>query len=246
MVNKYKNKVKDSRMSFSCPAKTALTDTELSQTFGNGVVQGLLPSSPNGSSDRDGSGILNKNAVQSIISSLKGAGVIPTATTSNPDVFMKKQAELLKNVQDEYCFYESRYKYSLEQLFNSINLGYMNNTGDAQASIQKYLQSTQALNQRLNDLTQIINGVTDDMLSSTTNLESEIKAFDTQIKEQQAKLTEQNKIISSSQAVTTINKQMVKFTEQKAKYSDNLLGLYSFLNIVALGLLVYVYKSARD
>ena len=233
-------------MSFSCPAKTALTDTELSQTFGNGVTQGLLPSAPNPASDRDGSGMLNKNAVQSIIASLKGSGVVPPASSGNAEVFVKKQAELLKNVKAEYCFYESRYKYSLEKLFDAINQGYMNNTGDTQASIQKYLTSTQALNQRLNDLTQIINGVTDDMLSSTTNLESEIKAFDKQIKEQQKKLAAQNNIISSNQAVTTINKQMVKFTEQKAKYSDNLLGLYSFLNIIALGLLVYVYKSARD
>jgi len=233
-------------MSFSCPAKTALTDNELSQTFGNGITQGLLPSSPNSASDRDGSGILNVNAVQSIISSLKGSGVIPNASTVNAELFITKQTELLKNIQAEYCFYESRYKYSLDKLFNSINMGYMNNTGDTQTSIQIYLVSTQALNQRLNDLTQIINGVTDDMLSSTTNLETEIKAFDNQIKEQQTKLAAQNKIISSGQAVTTLNKQMVKFTEQKGKYSNNLLGLYSFLNIVALGLLIYVYKSARD
>jgi uncharacterized membrane protein len=66
------------------------------------------------------------------------------------------------------------------------------------------------------------------------------------MKEQKKKLDAQNKIITSNQAVTELNKQMVKFTEQKGKYSDNLLGLYSFLNIVALGLLIYVYKSARD
>lgn len=233
-------------MSFSCQTKTALTDTELSQAFGNGIIQGLLPLSQNSASDRDGSGILNKNAVQSIIASLKNSGVIPTASSGNAELFVKKQAELLKNVKAEYCFYESRYVYSLDKLFNAINQGYTNNTGDIQTSIQKYLTSTQALNQRLNDLTQIINGVTDDMLSSTTNLESEIKTFDKKIKEQQGKLAKQNAIISSNQAVTTINKQMVKFTEQKAKYSNNLLALYSFLNVIALGLLVYVYKSARD
>jgi hypothetical protein len=233
-------------MSFSCPAKTALTDTELSQTFGNGVTQGLLPSSPNGASDRDENGMLNKNAVQSIIASLKASGVIPAATSSNSELIVKKQSELLKNVKAEYCFYESRYKYSLEKLFDAINKGYTNNTADVQATIQKYLASTQALNQRLNDLTQITNGITDDMLASSTNIEADLKAFDKQIKEQHTKLAAQNKVISSNQAVTQINKQMVKFTEQKAKYSDNLLGLYSFLNIVALGLLVYVYKSASD
>ena len=232
-------------MSFSCQTKTALTDAELSQTFGNGVIQGLLPLSQNGASDRDGGGMLNKNAVQSIIASLKGSGVIPS-TAINAELFVKKQAELLKNVQAEYCFYESRYIYSLDKLFDAINQGYTNNTGDIQTSIQKYLTSTQGLNKRLNDLMQIINGVTDDMLSSTTNLDSEIKTFDKKIKAQQGKLAAQNAVISSNQAVTTINKQMVKFTEQKAKYSNNLLGLYSFLNIIALGLLVYVYKSARD
>lgn len=230
----------------SCPAKTSLTDSELTQTFGNGVTQGLLPSSPNGASDRDGNGILNKNAVQAIISSLKGAGVIPTPVNANPEEYIKKQATLLTNIQAEYCFYEARYKFALEQLFSAISQGYLNNTGDVQTAVQTYLQSTQALNQRLNDLTQIINGVTEDMLSSTSNLEAEIKAFDKKIKEQGAKLEAQNKIISSSQAASELNKQMVKFTEQKGKYSNNLLGLYSFLNVVALGLLVYIYKSASD
>lgn len=230
----------------SCPAKTAITDSELNQTFSTGSIPGLLPSASPGANDRDSNGMLNAATIQSLISSLKGSGVIPTPKSSDPELFMKKQEQLLKNIQDEYCFYEARYKYALDKLFNAINQGYTNNTGDVQTTIQSYLQSTQSLNQRLNDLTQIINGVTEDMLASTTNLEAETKALDKKMKEQKKKLDAQNKVISSNQAVTELNKQMVKFTEQKAKYSDNLLGLYSFLNIVALGLLVYVYKSSRD
>lgn len=230
----------------SCPAKTAITDSELNQTFGTGSISGLLPSASPGANDRDGNGMLNVATIQSLISSLKGSGVIPTPKLSDPELFMKKQEQLLKNIQDEYCFYEARYKYALDKLFNTINQGYTNNTGDVQTTIQSYLQSTQMLNQRLNDLTQIINGVTEDMLASTTSLEAETKTLDKKMKEEKKKLDAQNKIISSNQAVTELNKQMVKFTEQKAKYSDNLLGLYSFLNIVALGLLVYVYKSSRD
>jgi hypothetical protein len=230
----------------SCPTKTAITDTELSQIFTNGVKPGILPSSPPGASDRDSNGMLNSTAIQATISSLKGSGVIPSSKTTSPELFVMKQQELLKDIQAEYCFYESRYKYSLEQLFNSINIGYNNNTGDVQASIQKYLSSTQTLNQKLNDLVQIINGITEDMLSSTTSLEAEIKAFDRQMREEKEKLQRQNKVISSNQATMELSKQMVKFTEQKAKYSNNLLSLYSFLNIVALGLLIYVYKSAGE
>jgi hypothetical protein len=230
----------------SCQTKTALTDTELNQTFNTGSMPGLLPTAPAGASDRDGEGLLTKTAVETIISSLKNSGIIPSPKTTKNDIYTKKQQELLKNIQAEYCFYEVRYKYSLEQLLNAINQGYTNNTPEIQQTIQKYLKSTQMLNQRLNDLVQIINGITDDMLSSTTELESEIKSFDKNIKEKQDKLAAQTKIISSTQAVAKLNKEMVKFTEQKARYSNNLLSLYSFLNIVALGLLVYVYKSASD
>jgi hypothetical protein len=226
----------------SCPSKTAITDSELGQTFGSSTVHGLLPSSPNGASDRESNGMLKKLVVQQIITSLKGSGVIPSP--GKDDIFYKKQDELLKNIQDEYCFYDARYKYVLEKLLQGVQAGYVNNTADTQSIVQKYLKFTQALNQRLNDLIQIINGVTDDMLSSTTNLDAEIKAFDKKINDEQKKLTAQNNIISSNQAVTKLNKELVKFTEQKGKYTNNLLGLYSFLNIVALGLLVYVYKSA--
>jgi hypothetical protein len=230
---------------FNCPAKTALTDSELNQTFGNGTVVGLLPSTPNGSSDREENGMLKDSAVNSIVSNLKGQGVIPTATATNAEAFVKKQSELLKNIQAEYCFYDARYKYSLEKLLQSIQQGYVANTGDTQAAIQKYLASTQSLNQRLNDFVQIINGVTNDMMASSSNIEGEIQAFNKQINEQKKKLDAQNRILMSDQAAVKLNKEMVKFTEQKAKYSDNLLSVYSVLNIVALGLLVYVYRSSN-
>jgi hypothetical protein len=229
----------------SCPSKTAITDNELSQIYSN-ANPGLLPGTIPGTSDRDGNGMLKDTTIKALISSLKGSGIIPTPNTQNAEIYLKKIDELLKNTEAEYCFYEARYKYSLERLLNTINQGYKNNTSDVQTVIQRYLSTTQELNQRLNDLTQIINGITEDMLSTTSGLEQQIQSFDSKMKEQQKKLQAQNKIISSNQAVTELNKRMVKFTEEKAKYSNNLLGLYSFLNIVALGLLIYVYKSARD
>lgn len=221
----------------------ASTDEELNKTYPNG----LLPSSPPGASDRDSNGILKKESVDMIVKSLKRSGVIPILTNSDDyETFVKKQENLLKDINDEYVFYESRYKTALNKLFNTIREGYINNTGDIQFIIQSNLSIVQSLNKKLNDLTQIINGVTEDMLASTSGLEETIKEFDKKNKESQRKLQEQNQIITSSQASTELNKRMVKYTEQKAKYSNNLLGLYSFLNVVALGLLVYVYKSRNE
>lgn len=219
------------------------TNEELNKTYSNG----LLPSSPPGASDRDRNGILKQTSVDMIVKSLKKSGVIPILTNSDDyDTFVKKQDKLLKDIKDEYDFYESKYKTALNKLFNTIREGYVSNTGDIQYIIHSSLEVAQTLNKKLNDLTQIINGVTEDMLASTSGLEEKIKEFDKKNKEHQIKLQEQNKIITSSQASTELNKQMVKYTEQKGKYSNNLLGMYSFLNIVALGLLVYVYKSRSE
>jgi hypothetical protein len=237
--------IEDSRMAFNCPKKSSLTETELNQTY-QATTPGLLPSSPNASSDRDENGMLKPEIVSSIIVSLKKMGTVPIANSATADMYVTKVKEFLVNVKAEYCFYDSRYKYSLERLFGAVRQGYITNTTDTQAMIQKYLSLSQGLNRRLNDLIQIINGATEDMLRSSDTLEEEIVTFNKKIKELKDKLEEQNKIITSNESVTKIRKEMVKFTEEKARYSGNLLQMYSFLNIVALGLLVYVYKAASD
>ena len=47
-------------------------------------------------------------------------------------------------------------------------------------------------------------------------------------------------------SVKKIYKEMVSYTEEKAQYTDNLLKVYSFLNIIAVGLLLYIYKAADE
>ena len=91
----------------------------------------------------------------------------------------------------------------------------------------------------MNDLIQIVNEITIQLKQTDV-----VGNLNTVMKESQSKLMEQNKILSSTDVVTKLNKEMVKYTEEKGRYTDNLLKVYSVLNIVVLGLLVYVYKSA--
>ena len=210
----------------------APTDNDLNLTYNSG----LLPLQPNGDMDRE-NGILKSTAVATIILNLKNSGIIPTLT--NTDLFIKKQNDLMQNVKSEYCFYYSRYSYSLQKLLKAIS---DSNT----VNINKYLDSTQSLNKKMNDLIQIINGVNGELLLSNTHMTQEVKKFDDEIKQLHTKLVNQNKIISSNEAVNKLNKEMVKYTEEKSRYTNNLLKMYSVLNIVALSLLVYVYKSAGE
>jgi len=238
----------------NCPLKTISTDTELLETFGNGSTKvGVLPAVPNGPSERDDTGKLLQSTISTIIANLKTITntttkrpIIPSASDTIADVFVQDQQVLIRNLQEEYCFYESRYKYALDALFASVSKGYSKGTPAQQAVINSDLSKTKMLNVRLNDLTQIMNGITENMLSTSDSIDNENKEFKNRIAVQKAKLDTQNKIIMKGDATTNIRKEMIKYTEEKAKYTDNLLNLYSFLNIVALGLLVYVYKAAGN
>ena len=80
-----------------CPT-TTLTDTELRETYSNGTMSGILPSTSYGQADRDTNGILNKSTVNSIIESLKQSGIIPNTANYKSEIVMQKHDELLKNI----------------------------------------------------------------------------------------------------------------------------------------------------
>lgn len=230
----------------NCPNQTISTDSELNATFGDATRVGVLPAAPNGSSDRDDKGKLLQSALSTIITNLKSRGIIPSPDGKTPEEFIKKQNDLIQDLQSEYCFYEARYKSALNMVFSGIRSGYLSNTDTTKAMVERYLQMTKMLNFRLNDLLQIINAITESMLSTSDSIQNEIEKYNKQIKAQKESLDKQNKIINTGEAVTNIRKEMVKYTEEKARYTDNLLNLYSFLNIVTLGLLVYIYKAAGN
>jgi hypothetical protein len=230
----------------NCPVQTISTDTELSAYYGTGIKVGVLPEVPNGASERDDKGKLLQTTLSALITNLKSRGIIPSPSGTTADDFIKKQQVLILNLQAEYCFYESRYTTALQKLFTTISSGYLSGSTENKATVDSYLGKTKILNTRLNDLTQIMNGVTENMLLTSDSIANEIELFNKRIKVQKDKLDVQNKIIMTGDATTNIRKEMIKYTEEKAKYTDNLLNLYSFLNIVALGLLVYVYKAAGN
>jgi hypothetical protein len=221
----------------SSKPQTSFTDTELMAPFPHGIL-------PDSEGSRDASGALDDATLAAYVASLKKSGVVPPLVT-NLDVYHQNISAFITNCKKEYHYYDDRYKYSLSHLFNAVRNGYDVNTPDTQNTIKKYLDTTTKLNKKLNDLIQITTAVTTDMMQSSDAMETEIKEYNKRMEDQKAKLAEQSRIISSSQATTKIKKEMVKYTEEKARYTDNLLKVYSFLNIVALGLLVYIYKAAN-
>lgn len=235
-------------MALACPESATFVDSELNQLYGDGKAQSLLPATEIPASDRS-NGALTAKAVETIVTQLKSTGIVPRAqgaSDASGEAFQKKQAALLKSVQNEYCFYYSRYKYVLTKLLEAIRQGNAESTPDKKQIVERYLAMTQSFNQKLNDLVQIMDAVARDMLATNTAMESEIYKVNQTLQQQKEKLAQQHNMIASGEAAKKLNREMVRYTEEKARYTDNLLTLYSALNIVALGLLIYVYKSSAD
>ena len=209
------------------------TDTELLASYQNGLLPAELTENADSYSDPKEKRILTQEYLDTIIKNIKHK--IPTQKDNSEAV-----QKFLQHIHEEFQFYSVRYHCALDKLFKLIS-------DQTQSSNEtKALQHTIVLNRRLNDLTQIINEITKYMLSSSTKMKQDISKFNDTIQQQQQKLENQNALISSTEASAKIKKQMVKYTEEKARRTDNLLKLYSVLNIVALGLLVYIYKAADE
>lgn len=237
-------------MSFCGELATALTDSDLNATFGSMEQPGLLPAEGFPPDRRDQRGLLKPDVLASAVTSFIAAGKIPKppkigeATPSSTEAYMKKDRAFVERLKQEYCFYDARYRYSLKQLIAKLQAGYTDANQQNAQLIQTYLKATQGLNQRLNDLTQLCNEISKQRLQSTRDQNSNINYLNSQLQERSQKLNEQNKILSSEQATALLYKDMVKYTKEKADSVNNLLSMYSFMNVVVLGLLVYLYRSA--
>ena len=211
------------------------TDTELLASYQNGLLPAELTENPDSHSDVKEKRVLTQVYLDTIIKNIKHK--IPTQQ-NQPEAVQT----FLQHIHKEYQFYSVRYQCALDKLFKMIS----NESQPSMDNEKRALQITVILNHRLNDLTQIINEITKYMLSSSTKMKKDISKFNDTIQQQQQKLESQNALISSTEASAKIKKQMVKYTEEKTRRTDNLLKLYSVLNIVALGLLVYIYKAADE
>ena len=240
-------------MTFWGQISTSMTDTDINSSYGSLGSHGLLPDGGFPASQRDPRGLLNADVIKAYVKTATAAGQIPSPPTISSktgsegkqiDDYMAKDRIFIDGLKAEYCYYDSRYRYALTQLIGKIQAGYTDTNQQNAQLIQTYLRATQSLNQKLNDLTQISNEVTRSRLQFTQEQNVGINSLNTELASRADKLKEQNKILSSQQATTILYKDMVKYTKERADSTNNLLSAYSFMNVVVLGLLFYLYRSA--
>lgn len=234
---------------------TDLTNADILGVYSDGITPSILGSIQISDGQRDGTtGLLLSTALSGIVENLQSKGVLPKppSMTNNSNQnkiinkFMKDEAAAINNIKKEYCFYASRYVYVLNQLIAKLQAGFANTNEDNKKQVDKKLKVTITLNHKLNDITQIVNEFTKLRLTQSQSYNQSINALNKNLVEKSKALSGQNAILKSGQTDALLYKEMVKYTKEKSNYTVNMLALYSFLNITAIGLLFYAYTTAEE
>jgi hypothetical protein len=243
------------------PGPTAITNPSIinfgdttalcKPSTGGIVVSNLSVNYTVNSENRQDTGILSNVALTKIITNLQLCNdKLPKNTTEN-QTCIDKDDLFTTNIKDEYTYYYALYSFAIKKLMEALtnqqSSAWTGTAGQGQNNaVNSYKAAAIKLNMRINDITQIVDAVSKKQRNSNiTNLTDALNADDQNLQAQSAKLVKQRELLSNkNQDNMVLMKEMEEYSRQKAKYHNNLLMLYSFLNITAIGLLFYVYRSA--
>lgn len=207
----------------------------------------ILPDIGKDDATNRSNGLLTNTAITNHITTKLQANNILPKDNDVPAKYNEKMDKFIKYAKEEYTYYYERYKYALSILFTKIIDTYRieQSTTAVPAAVQTALDDVAAVNLKLNDILSVVQTVSTNMHNAAVATNTQVTEMMKTMLENKDKMEKQGNMIRSNQASSNIQKEMIKYTEEKARYNDNLLKVYSFLNIVALGVLLYVYKAAE-
>jgi hypothetical protein len=156
----------------------------------------------------------------------------------------------IAGVAIEFNYYYQLYIYAIQNMTAAIQCPtspvtpYGSFTNSADAVIQ-YTNAAIVLNTMVNDIIYIMDQVAQKRINmDVPALTSKLNLIDQSLTSTSNALQAQrDKLTTMGQDKMVLMKDMETYSRQKAKYHNNMLMVYSFLNITALGLLFYVYRS---
>jgi hypothetical protein len=156
-----------------------------------------------------------------------------------------QETKTMNALQDEFCYTYVRYKFALEDLFETLTRTSSGSSlTDAQRrTIEQKIQLTKDFNMNLNDIIQFTNFLSNKRAAEMRDQNSTINVLNSSLQDIYGRLAQQNAILRQESSITDLRQRMVEFTQEKNQSASNLLSLYGFLNLVALGLLFYIARS---
>ena len=196
-------------MSNICKATESVSsEAQLGQAFPNSVL-------PQSAPERDADGRLTQAALDSIYSNLVAQQrlvsndnykrILMSVTSQSDKNEQKriletvgvKENETMQAIQNEFCFYYVRYKFALEDLFETLSRTSAGSslTGPQRTTIETKIETAKNLNIKLNDMIQITNAIAQKRSSEMRDQNLTINLLNNNIKDIYTRLQEQNEIL---------------------------------------------------
>ncbi len=143
--------------------------------------------------------------------------------------------DFLYSLKYEYCYWTEILKRLLTNLFTIS----ATNT----EARRLFMNAAASVNQRLNDISAIITYIGTQQETELKSKIEEINNAVTSITTSQQSINSAVNALSDKDSLSKLRSRMVEYNDEKNNYASTLLSLYGFANLIALGLLFYIYKS---
>ena len=217
---------------------------------GEGWTQGIdsntgLVSST--SVDNQVASLLNNMAAapQSTISESTSANTLSQVKLNSASDFATKSQLLRSKINNEYCYYYVRYTWALRELLtNAVN----ENIDTTSSDYTTLKTNTENINRKLNQILQILQSIINNRLTTLNDYygtDVGVNALNDNLNQIRTNLMNDSTKLKDSQMETNVKTAMIEYSIEKNNSSRNLLAVYGFLNIVAIGMIYYLYRNIK-
>jgi hypothetical protein len=207
-----------------------------------------------GTSDVDAkTGLVRESAIQAQISNLlTSMNAIAPGTITEEKIqpaadFSSKSAVLRSAIDTEYCFYYKRYMFILKDVL--MTAATSDNSITTDSLYLKKKANAETINMKLNQILQVMQGLVNSRLGSLKTYyggSTGVNKMNSQLDDTRSKLLIHTEMLKNVNMEKDVRSSMIDYSLEKNSSSRNLLGIYGFMNIVAVGLLFYLYRISKS
>jgi hypothetical protein len=160
-------------------------------------------------------------------------------TETNMDSLIQNDAELYKSANDEYCYYEQRYRYALKRFLELATSRVQADNAEARSM----LTITIKLNQRLNAIIEMMNYLAQQRVDIANQNKDDINSRNAMINKRLTQLQKVSSKLKNDTVMIQTQKEMMRYTEEKNNHVTNQISVWVALNVLALATVFYVYRA---
>lgn len=218
------------------PSAESYTEDEAKRAYSNSYL-------PSSDISRSKDGTLTSDALKIHIENLIKTNKLIAAPATSADAqtiyeYLKADEAAIQEMQTEFCYYSVRYTYAITKIIQAVAA---NVSGSSAKEGATWLAAARMLNARILDLLSIMKYLTILRLKYSEDASAIQRNADLTIRIKA--LSDQSNDLAGPNANTELYKKMVEYTKQKGKANGNLVLLYTFMNLIALGMLFYIYSA---